>query len=130
MKLTEQRLKEIIREEVNNICEGFLEDPFDTPAGKPSSGGLIAQMLGLQWGEMPRSDVFIKNVLPQIKIDAMTTKREPRQVAEEEIAIMRRQFGELMDKIEGRILSYYPRGTQTQSQALTADGDVVTYSNP
>ena len=123
MKITKAKLKQLIKEELRNISEGFLEDPFD------KKSGLIATLLGID-SNLLRSGDFEDSILKNIEAEARSQKVDPREFASREIYIMRQQLEELMNNIEKRIMSYFPRGTQTQSQALTKDGKAITHSNP
>ena len=113
MKISKTKLRQIIKEEISQVSEGFIEDPFD------DGDGMINRLLGLRWGKMPNSNEFMNEILSLIRNKARKESKDPRQVAEEEIAIMRQELEKLMGNIERKIDSFFPRGTQTQSQALT-----------
>ncbi len=45
MKISKAKLRQIIKEEISQVSEGFIEDPFD------DGDGMINRLLGLRWGK-------------------------------------------------------------------------------
>ena len=123
MKITQSQLRQIIKEELQSMSEGILEDPFDA-----EPDGMIAHRLNIP-SNLPHSGKFMDELVSAIGFEARTQGREAEEVAKEELRIMRKQLEALMNNIEKRLLGLTQKA-RTQSQALTKSGDVVTYTNP
>lgn len=102
MKINKKELQELIVEETQKIlAEGLLEDPI------AQADSLILNTLN---GRGFKTRGFIEEIVASIEQTAKRDGLKPIEVAEDEISRMRDGLDDLMDRIQGRLMTYFPRG--------------------